>query len=361
MDKALIKKYCNNKCTEEELNSVLEWFQLSAESKEGEALLFRLWVELQDEKDSVEINFESLLERIHHEIYLTYSKSLFQEKDAFPYKVFNRKVFVKILSRAAAILLIPLMVYGLYITVRYQSLILNEGLEQKTNYEVFSPVDAIIKVSLPDGSTVWLNRSSSLIYPAVFHDNTRAVELKGEGYFEVASDSKNPFIVSAGDIRIKATGTEFNIMAYMDENKIVTSLINGQVELLTSDPEGKKTLPLILKPTDMAVFQKSTNQFLIKTTKDNSNFSWKDGRLVFDNEPMSDVVRKLSRWFNCEFEIKDPELLNLTYTATFIDETLLQVMDLIAMVSPVSYSISNREKNSSGTFYKRKIILKYRK
>ena len=76
---------------------------------------------------------------------------------------------------------------------------------------------------------------------------------------------------------------------------------------------------------------------------------------------MGEVVKKLSRWFNVDIQIKDPELLDLTYTATFVHETLPQVMELMALVSPVSYSISDREEISDGTFARRKIVLTYRK
>ena len=91
---------------------------------------------------------------------------------------------------------------------------------------------------------------------------------------------------------------------------------------------------------------------------DDRYFSWKDGKLVFKKEPMGEVVKKLSRWFNVDIQIKDPELLELTYTATFVHETLPQVMELLTLVSPVSYSISNRKEISDGTIYKKKNHLK---
>ena len=216
------------------------------------------------------------------------------------------------------------------------------------------------KVSLPDGSNVWLNHNSSLKYPAMFQGDSRTVELTGEGYFEVAHNPKIPFIVKAGEIQIKALGTTFNIMAYPDEDKIETSLINGSVELQRMEPNGKIIPLLKMKPTDLAIFQKSNNEISTRTINDDRYFSWKDGKLIFNKEPIGEVVKKLSRWFNVDIQVKDPELLELTYTATFVHETLPQVMELIARVSPVSYSISDRKEISSGTFSKRKVILSYR-
>jgi len=75
---------------------------------------------------------------------------------------------------------------------------------------------------------------------------------------------------------------------------------------------------------------------------------------------MDEVVKKLSRWFNVDIQLKDSKLVDLTYTATFINETLPQVMELLSLVTPINYSISNREEMSEGTFTKRKVILSYR-
>ena len=187
------------------------------------------------------------------------------------------------------------------------------------------------------------------------------VELNGEGYFEVVHNSKIPFIVKAGEIEIKALGTAFNVMAYPDEARIETSLICGQVELQRIDPAGI-IIPLVkMKPTDLAIFKKSNSEISTRTINDDRYFSWKEGKLVFNKEPVGEVAKKLGRWFNVDIQIKDPEILNLSYTATFVHETLPQVLELMALVSPINYSISNRKEIGSGTFSKRKIILCYRK
>jgi ferric-dicitrate binding protein FerR (iron transport regulator) len=243
---------------------------------------------------------------------------------------------------------------------RYQSTRDDQVSVNQAYNEVLSSVDAITKVTLPDGSNIWLNHSSSLKYPSVFRDNTRSVELKGEGYFEVVPNSKKPFIVTAGEIQIKATGTTFNIMAYPDEGRIETSLINGRVELQLKESNRKVMSLLKMKPNDLAIFQKSNNKIYTRTIDDDRYFSWKDGKLVFNKEPIGEVVKKLSRWFNVDIQVKDPELLDLTFTATFVHETLPQVMELITLVSPIRYSISDRKEISPGTFSKRKIILSYR-
>ncbi|HUX59268.1 MAG TPA: FecR domain-containing protein [Bacteroidales bacterium] len=361
MNKELLEKYCKNACTEEELSSVLVWLEESARTSEGKSLLFSLWDELADDDSDDTTNFDLLLGKIHHEINLTQSRKLLQKADQNLIKYKRREKFVKIFTRAAAILLFPVLGFGLYMSARYHSARDSQISVNQAYNEVFSSVDAITKVTLPDGSKVWLNHSSSLKYPAMFQGDSRGVELKGEGYFAVAHNSKMPFIVKAGEIEVKALGTTFNIMAYPDDDRIETSLIDGQVELQRTEINGKEITLLTMKPTDLAIFQKSSNKISTCSIDDDRYFSWKDGKLVFNAEPLSVVVKKLSRWFNVEIQIKDPSLNELTYTGTFVDETLPQVMELVSLMSPVSYTISDREKISSGTFSKRKVVLGYRR
>ncbi len=360
MNKQLLEKYCSNFCTEEELLFVLEWFRKSAGTAEGKALLFKMWEEMPEEDDNNLINFDLLLDRIHHEVNLTRSNNLLQIAHNNLIKYRRRENFIKIMTRVAAILMLPVLCFGMYISFKYQSAKHKQASVNQAYNEVFSSVDAITKVTLPDGTNVWLNHSSSLKYPSLFDGSCRTTELKGEGYFEVAHNAKIPFIVKTGNIQIKATGTKFNIMAYPDEARVETSLIEGKVDLELIDRTGHITPLIKMKPTDLAIYNKKSYEITAFTISDDRYFSWKEGKLVFDKEPMGEVAKKLGRWFNVDIQIKDPELLELTYTATFVQETLPQVLELMAMASPLKYSISKREKMSNGTFSKRKIVLAHK-
>lgn len=361
MNKELLEKYCKNACTGEELNSVLDWFNTSAGTPEGKALLYKIWDELSDEDSEIKVDFGHLLNRIHHEINLTQSKDLLQRADQDLIRYKRKERFIRIFTRAAAILMFPVLGFGLYMSFKYQSVRDSQVSVNLAYNEVFSSVDAITKVTLPDGSNVWLNHSSSLRYPAIFQGDSRGVELIGEGYFEVTHNPAKPFIVTAGVIDVKALGTTFNVMAYPEEDKIETSLIEGSVELQREGPCRRPNQLIKMKPTDLAVFQKNNNKFFVRTISDDRYFSWKEGKLVFNKEPIGEVAKKLSRWFNVEIQIKDPRLNELTYTGTFVDETLPQVMELMAMISPVIYTISDRKETSSETFSKRKVVLDYRR
>lgn len=360
MNKELLEKYCNNCCTDEELSSVLGWFEESARTPNGKALLFKIWEELPDKESNLQIDFDFILDKIHHKVNLDLSKKLLKEADQNLIKYKRKKHFINVLTRVAAIIMLPVFSFGLYMSHKYQSTRHDQISVNRAYNEVYSSVDAITKVSLPDGSNVWLNHSSTLKYPAMFQGDFRTVELTGEGYFEVAHNPKIPFIVKAGEIQVLACGTTFNIMAYDDDDRIETSLINGQVELQRTGPDGKPIPLLKMKPTELAVFQTGNSEISIRTIPDDRYFAWKEGKLVFNKEPMGEVIEKLSRWFNVDIQIKDPRLMQLTYTATFVNETLPQVMELLSLVTPINYSISNRKEMRGGTFTKRKVILNYR-
>ncbi len=361
MNKELIKKYFNNNCSEKELKAVLDWFTDYAHLPEGKALLYNIWEELDEQAPGEKADYDTNLCKIHHEINIRQSKILIDNSENDLVRYNRRQYIISLIRNVAATLLLPVLGLGIYYSARYYSAKSNQTSVNQSYNEVFSSVDAITKVTLPDGSNVWLNHSSSLRYPAAFQGRSRNVELKGEGYFEVTHNSKIPFVVQAGEIQIKAIGTTFNIMAYPEDDRIETSLINGQVELQRMGTNGKVVPLLTMKPTDLAVFEKSNNEISTHAIADDRYFSWKDGKLVFNAEPMEDVVKKLSRWFNADIRIEDPELKGLTLTATFVHETLPQVMDLLTLVSPVSYTITGRTADTDGTFSKRKIILSYRK
>jgi transmembrane sensor len=360
MDKKLLEKYFNNNCNDEEVNLVLTWFRDSSGTTEGKTLLHRIWEELPENDFDIKTDFDSILNNIHHGINVHQTKLMMDNAEGDLIKYNRRQYLIRIFRNAAAILLFPVFGLGLFFSFKYYSARSVQLSGNQAYNEIFSSVDAITKVTLPDGSFVWLNHSSSLCYPVTFNEKYRKVELKGEGFFEVAHNSELPLIVSVGEIQVVAYGTTFNVMAYPDDDKIETSLINGSVEIQKILPDGKASTFYKMNPTDYTIYNKNNNEILTNTISDNRYFSWKDGKLIFTSEPLEDVVKKLSRWFNVDIQIIDPKLNNFPLTATFVHESLPQVMELLAIVSPIKYYISKREKNSDGTFTKKKIIIDHR-
>ncbi len=161
------------------------------------------------------------------------------------------------------------------------------------------------KILLSDGTKVWLNAGSRLIYPSRFVDKTREVFLIGEAFFDVSKNEKQPFIVKTPDIQIKVLGTQFNMSAYPDDNIVQTVLIEGSVEvgLLNS---GIFDRDVQLEPGQLANFNKQNKNTNVYNVDTDYYISWKQGYLSFYNSDLSRVVKKLERYFDVRFRYENP-------------------------------------------------------
>lgn len=162
-------------------------------------------------------------------------------------------------------------------------------------------------IVLSDGTQVWLNSDSKLKYPSKFRKgDSRKVELVyGEAYFDVSPANKNKgadFRVLNKEQEVKVLGTEFNLKAYKDEINTFTTLVEGKISLKYQDH--KK----ILSPGQQASYNFEENSILTKTIDIYNETSWKDGIFSFDNKPLSDIMKVLSRWYDVEFSFSNQEL-----------------------------------------------------
>ncbi|NQX39909.1 FecR protein [Pedobacter steynii] len=149
------------------------------------------------------------------------------------------------------------------------------------------------QLRLPDGTMVWLNAASSITYPVSFSNaSSREVKLAGEAYFEVAKDKKHPFLVTTIQQQIRVLGTEFNVNAYPDEPEIKTTLLEGAIKL--SLEEGSQNR--ILKPGEQATL--AGTQLSVSTVDVEQAIDWKNGDFVFQSEPLTSLMRRVSRWYN---------------------------------------------------------------
>lgn len=166
-----------------------------------------------------------------------------------------------------------------------------------------TPVGGQYKVNLPDGTEVWLNAASSLRYPVRFAGNERRVELKGEGYFEVAHNRLKPFKVATANQTVEVLGTHFNIMAYTDEKAIKTTLLEGSVRVANAKNTG------ILVPGQQSILTSNTIDVINSVDLEDVT-AWKDGYFKF-NENLTSVMNKVARWYNIDvvYDLQpDPDL-----------------------------------------------------
>lgn len=196
------------------------------------------------------------------------------------------------------------------------------------------------EIILPDNSKVWLNAESTISHQKTFDDRKRIVHLKGEAFFDVKHNAGKPFIVKTGAVDITVLGTSFNVMAYEDNDRVETTLVKGAVSI-----NGKK-----LRPGEQAVFYKKSKKTTINMVNTDIYTSWREGKLMFDNQKLSTICKKLERWYDVDIAIDSNLQQNYRYTLTIRNETIDEVMRLLELTSPVRWKRrDNRIKISKST------------
>jgi transmembrane sensor len=151
---------------------------------------------------------------------------------------------------------------------------------------------------LSDGTKVWLNAASSLKYPVAFTGTERHVELTGEAYFEVAKNKKMPFSIGVKGGSIEVLGTHFNVMAYNDDQHMLTTLLEGSVKLTKNGAEA------LLKPGQQADIVDGQTTYQVSEANIDEAVAWKNGYFVFDNENIQSIMKKMARWYDVDVSYK---------------------------------------------------------
>lgn len=158
------------------------------------------------------------------------------------------------------------------------------------------------KITLPDGTVVWMNSASALTYPTTFNGSERLVKLKGEAYFEVARNAAQPFRVQLDKTIVDVLGTEFNVHAYGDEPAVTTTLVTGSVRVTHSMAAGSRSETLT--PGQQAIG--AASYLLTKTANMRQVLSWKNGLFIFEDRKLTDVLREISRWYDIDIDMQAP-------------------------------------------------------
>ena len=168
------------------------------------------------------------------------------------------------------------------------------------------PVGEFYQLALSDGSKVWLNSMTELRFPVTFTGEERRVYLTGEAYFEVAHDSKYPFIVETEKgMEVKVYGTEFNMNTYR-ENMVQTVLVKGKVGIRVDDT-GKEVM---LAPGQIAEYEEKTGTVRVEEVDPYRYIAWRDGEFVFERETIEEIMERLSRWFDVKVSYENESLIS---------------------------------------------------
>jgi transmembrane sensor len=192
------------------------------------------------------------------------------------------------------------------------------------------------RLTLADGTQVWLNAMSTIYFPARFAGKNREVEISGEVYFEVAKNSKMPFIVKYNDMRIEVTGTEFNLKAYNDES-VKTTLIEGSVKVLNGKNEVK------LKPGQQAELTEQ-NDFTVKSRVNVDDvIAWKEGKFTFTDADIKNIMAQLQRWYDIEVSYQNGVSTNFSATNISRDLPISELLKLFEETNKVHFKIEGRK------------------
>lgn len=191
-------------------------------------------------------------------------------------------------------------------------------------------------LQLADGTRVWLNAGTSLRYPVAFSGQERRVELRGEGYFEVAKDSASPFVVSVNGVDVRVLGTSFNVSAYSDE--VVTTLVEGKV-LMRSQADS-----VVLVPDRQGVWD--GKRMTVKRVDARNYALWREGVFFFEDMPLEDILDALARWYDVHVFYQNAELKMMRFSVEIKRyEHIDTILRRIAETNRVRFNVNNRTVN----------------
>ena len=190
-------------------------------------------------------------------------------------------------------------------------------------------------LTLSDGTRVWLNSETSIQYPVVFGTKERRVFIQGEAYFEVAKDAKKPFTVQFMSSSVTVLGTSFNIRAYPEEKQSQTTLAEGSVRIYSPGSS------MLLKPGEQAEVKALSGEMVKKEVEVKTFTSWKDGRFVFEQEPLENIMRTLERWYDIRVIFRDEGAKRISLSGNLKRYgDFSQVMNMLQMTGDVRFELS---------------------
>jgi len=193
----------------------------------------------------------------------------------------------------------------------------------------------IMEIELPDNSRVWLNKGSEVTYPERFRGRSREVIIVGEAYFEVKRKPARPFLVITGNTEVEVLGTSFNVKNDPGPGEIVVSVLTGRVAFSAGDKPGSR---ILIDPGEQATYRGENGEILIDRNSDSNFLSWKTGILDFDNTPLEDVCRDLSRHYSLTITVgENVPVTQKRLTAKYDHKGLDEVLHILAITLDISY------------------------
>ncbi len=345
-----IKQYLDNQLSEAETESLLKWLEVEEINREFFARQKNDWVDQNSQKfDGPKI--EEGKNRVKMKI----------ENIKLEEQLGRERRINNILKYAASILLIVGLSASGYYFYSYKTFRKEvDRISLLAGNEIEVPYGSKSKIQLPDGSNVWINAGSKIKYDAGFGISSRKLYFEGEAYFDVTKNEKLPFIIETDLFNIKVHGTSFNVKSYLDDDIAETTLDRGSISISRND---KPDEIMNLQPKQKAIIQRKPvfvemgvlssdkkipgsqeqiedSPFNIEKNVDTRIVTaWKDNRLVFNQEPLGFLAKRLERQYNVNFYFSDEELKSFRYTAALKEMPIEQVLQAMSITTPILYKI----------------------
>jgi len=201
---------------------------------------------------------------------------------------------------------------------------------------ITTPKGGQYRVILPDGTNVFLNAASTLVYPTLFQSSERLVSLNGEAYFEVTKNKDKPFKVASGGQTVEVLGTHFNISAYEDENVIRTTLLEGSVKVSSLAASS------VISPGQQAILNRKSNDISTHPVNAEKEIAWKDGMFSFEKDDIKSVMRSIARWYDVEVSYKG-DLSDIEFTGEIFRNAKLSEIYKILELNNIHFDVEGKK------------------
>lgn len=328
LDWTLAAKYFSGEATTHEKKQVEEWVSQSDANREELLKISRMLDKTDFYYQSKKFDSAAAWQKVN-------SKTGGHQNKIIRFSS-TRNVYARMYKYAAiAVIAVTLGILGYYVGFRN---VVDDGFEEVVSAEKQSVTEYV----LPDGSMVALNSNSKLVFPKAFKGNMREVTIVGEAFFDVTPNPEKPFVIHAGNARVKVLGTSFNVQAYPENETVEVVVKTGKVQVSAeAGGEPAEKPEIVLLPGEKAtVF--SANKKLAKSVNTDPNFmAWKTQNLVFNETPLSEVATYLEKVYHVSVQLKDENLNDLPLTATFNKKPIEFVLNVIQLTFNLDLTVED--------------------
>lgn len=320
----LIQKFLNGDATDQEMSSLIGWLNQSKVNRK----LFRdykeIWGIAGDYSKMPGYDVDAHWRRLESELFETADMKRSQKS-----QITKKQYPLLVKIAAVAAIFIGLV---LSLTFMYNSL---GGRLRRQVVRFETPVGQKANVYLDDGTLVMLNSGSTIEY--LYTANSRKVFLTGEAYFDVVHNSDAPFEVEIGALKIRVLGTRFNVQAYTDNDVVKTTLLEGNINVMT------KELKRFVLPGEQAVYDKRQSDIKVSKVDLKLETLWKENMLKIKGETLEFVIQKLEKWYSVSIQVDERLLSDDLYSLTIKEESLREMLRRMQLTTPMKYTIDGKK------------------